>query len=233
MAALPPTLLERELMTSGRENGETTGRWQQALGGSLLLADIQRVLEDLAPRLVAHLARYLRTAQRPHGLRLLLTSDGRTLPAWDPVLAEAVTIALPPLRERLEDIPLLLAHFTPEVTWSRAAQERLRLYPWPGNVAEFRRVVRQAAASAQARGAQMVDVVHLPGHLQPDDTSLDSGPFVLPPEGIDLEAVEQDLLRQALARAQGNKSRAARLLGLSRATFLYRLDKYGIQTDEP
>ena len=56
--------------------------------------------------------------------------------------------------------------------------------------------------------------------------------FILPPEGVDLDQVEEDLIRQALTMAQGNKARAARLLGLSRATLLYRLDKYAIEVTD-
>ena len=63
--------------------------------------------------------------------------------------------------------------------------------------------------------------------------SLPAGIFVLPPEGISLDAVEEDLIRQALEMAVGNKTQAARLLGLSRATLLYRIDKYAILADEP
>ncbi len=229
---LPLPLLRHEAMASSQEGDGPVGSWQQALGGSLLMADIQCIPPDLAGELVPHLERYRRTATRPHGLRLLLTSSGEPLdPVWHPLLEQAMVIALPPLRERLEDVPLLLAHFTPDISWDLAAREQLLRYEWPGNVAEFRRVVRQAAQSAQALGTNVVGLRHLPGHLQPP-LAPGSGPFILPSEGIDLEAVEQDLLRQALTLARGNKSRAARLLGLTRATFLYRLDKYGIRSDE-
>ncbi len=230
---LPLPLLRHEAMASSQEEGDgPVGSWQQALGGTLLLADIHCIPRDLAGELVSHLERYRRSPARPHGLRLVLTSHGEPLdPVWDPLLDRAMAIALPPLRERLEDVPLLLAHFTPDTAWDPAAREQLLRYEWPGNVAEFRRVVRQAAQSAQALGANVVGLRHLPGHLQPP-LAPGSGPFILPSEGIDLEAVEQDLLRQALTLARGNKSRAARLLGLTRATFLYRLDKYGIRADE-
>lgn len=72
-----------------------------------------------------------------------------------------------------------------------------------------------------------MELAHLPGHLM-NRNGAPQALFGLPPEGIDLEELEQSLIRQALELAQGNKTQAARLLGLSRATLLYRLEKYGI-----
>ena len=105
----------------------------------------------------------------------------------------------------------------------------LSAYSWPGNVAEFQRVVQQAAHLA---GDQQVVVDHLPTHILSTGHQV-AGIFELPPEGISLDAVEEDLIRQALEMARGNKTQAARLLGLSRATLLYRIDKYAILADEP
>ncbi len=147
---------------------------------------------------------------------------------WAPLIQQALTISLPPLRERLEDLALLLAHLTPNVTWSQGAQALLAAYDWPGNVAELKRVAEQAVHLA---GEGPVQPEHLPSHFHATDAVV-PGRFILPQEGIDLEEVEQDLIRQALAMARGNKTQAARLLGLSRATLLYRLDKYGITGED-
>ncbi len=226
-ATLPLALLRRELLTRPTEESPG-GRWQQALGGSLLLANAQALPQDFAQELVAHLENYLRTDQRPHGLRLLLTGHGPMPKPWAPLIQQALTISLPPLRERLEDLSLLLAHLTPNVTWSQGAQALLAAYDWPGNVAELKRVAEQAVHLA---GEGPVQPEHLPSHFHATDAVV-PGRFILPQEGIDLEEVEQDLIRQALAMARGNKTQAARLLGLSRATLLYRLDKYGITGED-
>jgi two-component system NtrC family response regulator len=225
-AGLPLPLLREELMGKPTEDSPG-GCWQQAFGGSLLLANVGTLPDTFVDELVAHLLQCLRDTRRPHGLRLLMTSDQYLTPAWQPLLDRAISIELPPLRERLADIPLLLAGFVPDATWSREACGLLSEYDWPGNVAEFKRVVEQASYLA---GEETVLPAHLPAHLQ-SDVAVVPGRLVLPPEGIELEEVEQDLIRQALAMTRGNKARAARLLGLSRPTLLYRLEKYGI-TDE-
>lgn len=221
-SALPVAVLRRELPGPGEADGG--GRWQEALGGSLLLSNVDCLPEALCPDLIPPLSQHLRNRQRPHGLRLLLTAT-ESLPAvWDPLTETALHIQLPPLREHREDVRLLVAHFAPDVQWSQEALARLEQYPWPGNVAELQRVASQAA---RASGAGPVQPAHLPAHVRSVPPA--AGPFHLPPEGIDLEEVERGLIRQALDLSEGNKTRAARLLGLTRATLLYRLDKYGIE----
>ncbi|GIV76401.1 response regulator [Litorilinea aerophila] len=219
-ASLSSALLRQELPPTEK------GRWQEALGGSLLLANVDAVPDELMEAVWPHLQSFLRDADHPHGLRLLLTAQ--CLPdVWSSRLPALLTVQLPPLRERLADLPLLLAHFAPQSRWSQEAEAILRAYGWPGNVAEFQRVVTQAARAA---GDGPVLPHHLPDHLR--GASLPAGPYLLPPQGVDLEEVEQGLIRQALALAGGNKSQAARLLGLTRATLIYRMHKYGIQDDE-
>ena len=223
-AGLPLRLLQIELLPDSTNPAMTA--WRKALGGSLLLANVDHLPETFSHTLIERLRTYLRTAQRPHGLRLLLTA-AELPPVWHPLVASGITINLPPLRKRLEDLPLLLAHFAPELRWSPAARALLAEYAWPGNVAELKRLAEQLAAVLR-QGS--VAPEHLPGHLLPARDRL-PGPFVLPPEGINLEEAEQDLIRQALVLSHGNKTQAARLLGLSRATLLYRLDKYGIREE--
>lgn len=227
-AYLPEPALELDLL--GEPSGDQPGgRWQQALGGSLLLSEVAALPLHLQERVGRHLAAYLCTPQRPHGLRLLLTTTG-PVADWAPVLDMALHIFLPALRDRLEDLPLFLAHFAPQATWSREARAWLTGYVWPGNVAELQRVVQQAARLA---AGETVEPHHLPGQLAPADGPASVGAYRIPPEGIDLEQVEQDFIRQALAISQGNKTQAAQILGISRATLLYRLDKYAIATSEP
>ncbi len=106
-----------------------------------------------------------------------------------------------------------------------AARAALDAYRWPGNVPEVRAAVTRAR---QLAGDGPIELAHLPVAVQ-GALAHDSGYLVrLPPEGVSLEVVEQDLIRQALARTHGNRSRAAELLGLTRHTLLYRMEKYGI-----
>lgn len=144
-----------------------------------------------------------------------------------------VPLTLPPLRERPGDIPLLIEHFmalaareldlaAPEIRPS--ALRLLRRYRWPGNLRELRNVCERLLILLPGGVVQPAD---LPDEVQAAEApdAADFG-FRLPPSGIDLEQLEGEVIRQALALAAGNKSRAARLLGLTRDTFLYRLRKH-------
>jgi two-component system, NtrC family, response regulator AtoC len=223
-ASLPPPLLEYGLF--GVNHQTVAGlNWQHALGGSLILANVDMLLPSLRARVVAHLSDYLCTPQRPHGLRLLLTTRQPLDAAWSSIEEWSLTIELPPLSARLTDLPLLIHYFAPKASWSREARAQLEAYDWPGNVAELERVVTQAA---QIAGEEPIQIHHLPAHLVATPAAA-AGLLILPREGIELEKLERDLLCQALTMAHGNKSHAARLLGLSRATLLYRLEKHNIE----
>jgi DNA-binding NtrC family response regulator len=148
-----------------------------------------------------------------------------------------VPIEVPSLRERREDIPLLVQHFVEKLNRSFGrnvkgtagrAMEMLQRYRWPGNVRELRTVVERAVILLQG------DVIQ-PSDLPPEirvASSASGGsnpcPFVLPEEGVDLEAVERGLLEQALGRTNGNQSAAARLLGITRYALRYRMEKFGV-----
>jgi two-component system response regulator AtoC len=222
-ANLPPAVIAHELLAEPSAD-QSGGLWQQALGGTLLLSNLESLPEELAQQAAELLAPYLLSNERPHGLRLLLTSTSTLSAAWTQILALAFDISLPPLRARIDDLPLLLAHFAPNAEWDRQVFSRLSSYDWPGNVAELQRVVQQATYLA---AGEQVKSTHLPSHFLDTDSRV-AGVFVLPPEGIKLDTVEEMLIRQALEMADGNKTQAARLLGLSRATLLYRIDKYEI-----
>lgn len=240
-ASLPPALLQRELLEQLPNADEIEpkevewGYWQQALGGTLLLANSDVPPPSLVEPLVTQLSKYLRSRQRPHGLRLFLTTTQTLNSMWQPLLQTAIQIELPPLRQRLADLPLFLAHFAPGIEWEPAARAQLRAYHWPGNVAELKRIVKQVAPLATPLATEgPVRMEHLPSHILPsnkEQTGTTTALLMLPSEGIDLEDLEKNLIRQALARTEGNKAGAARLLGLTRATLLYRLDKYNIGYD--
>jgi DNA-binding NtrC family response regulator len=144
-----------------------------------------------------------------------------------------VPIEVPPLRERVLDIAALSAHFL-TVAAARhrlrppslsAGTERLfRRYPWPGNLRELANLCERLVILFP--GVQVVPE-NLPRELINGEGDGGSAVgFTLPPQGIDLYGLEAELIRQALALAGGNKSRAARLLGLTRDTLLYRIQKY-------
>jgi DNA-binding NtrC family response regulator len=150
-----------------------------------------------------------------------------------------VPIELLPLRDRQGDIEWLFERFLAEqAAASNVGMPRLtaratgvlRRYRWPGNVRELRQLAERLVIF---HPGGVVDVEALPPAMRAATQTEQGGPlapgFLLPEGGVDLEAVESDLLRQALAHTGGNKSRAARLLNLSRDTFLYRLKKFAIE----
>ncbi len=143
-----------------------------------------------------------------------------------------VPLELPPLRERNGDLELLLRNLTRDLSsqhsvqaprYSRSALKVLRDYQWPGNVRELRNLCERMAI---LRAGMEVGVEQLPLQIRRQDRAVDSEGFSLPHGGVKLEDVETGLIRQALERTEGNRSRAARLLGLTRDTLLYRLKKY-------
>lgn len=134
---------------------------------------------------------------------------------------------IPPLRAHPDDILPLALSFAGGQALGPDISALLEHYHWPGNSAELRGVITRARHLA---GDEAMTPTHLPRHIAIAE-SLETPLVHLPPEGVNLEDVEQSLIRQALGRARGNKSRAAELLGLTRHTLLYRLEKYGIGTD--
>jgi DNA-binding NtrC family response regulator len=142
-------------------------------------------------------------------------------------------IRLPPLRERPEDVPVLLDHFLkelgeqvgrPAAGVSREARDKLLSYAWPGNVRELRNAVERAVILCEGG---LITSDHLPMALG-RASSAAPPPAEIPAGGIDLEALERSYVEQALRQAGGNKSKAARLLGLTRAQLYSRLEKYGV-----
>ncbi len=146
-----------------------------------------------------------------------------------------VTLRLPPLRERPRDIAELANCFLQaaahrnqlsQARLTPSALARLKHYAWPGNVRELRNLCERIATLTPGK---TLDADDLPLDICARIASASSGGrFTLPETGIDMELLEIDLIRQSLDQAQGNKSHAARLLGLSRDAFLYRIKKHGI-----
>ena len=253
-AAIPEGLLESELF--GSERGAYTGSVdrkvgsvEQATGGTLFLDEIGDM--DLALQ-----AKLLRVIQEREFRRLggtkALSADVRILCATNQNLDQRVQagnfrrdlyyrinvfpIELPPLRERGEDVLLLARHFLERFQkemgkrisgFSRAAEEWLLRQRWEGNIRELENVIERAVILCR-------DEIITPAVLRPMGSGLasenDAGPvsWSLPADGINLEELEKDMVRQALEQAKFNKTRAAKLLGLTRATLRYRIEKYGL-----
>jgi DNA-binding NtrC family response regulator len=147
-----------------------------------------------------------------------------------------VPINVPPLRERKEDIPFLAMYFVrklaPELgsavkEISPAAMDRLVAHAWPGNVRELENTIERSLVLTSGEVLEAADM-----RIEAPRTALPSNSAQLPllPEGETLEHWEQMMIREAMRRASGNKSQAARLLGLTRNALRYRLSQMGIET---
>jgi DNA-binding NtrC family response regulator len=122
-------------------------------------------------------------------------------------------------------VELADSHGVERPSFTKAALLRLRDHGWPGNVRELRNLCERTAILLPGRE---VDASNLPAGLAGESNAEADAAVALPAEGVRLEDVEADLIRQALARTEGNRSHAARLLGISRHTLLYRLRKHAI-----
>jgi DNA-binding NtrC family response regulator len=247
VAALPESILEAELF--GHEKGAFTGAdarkiglFEQASGSTLFLDEVGDLKRDLQVKL-------LRTLQEREILRVggneRIRVDVRIIAATNQNLEHLVRegrfredlyyrlnvipIVLPPLRERRTDIPLLVEHFLAKYAGGRPrritdrALKALVEYDWPGNVRELESVIERALLLGEE------DEV-VPEDLPASVRARISGPrgpfaFEIPDSGIDLEGLERSLVLKALEKSEGNVSRAARLLGLTRRTLQYRLEK--------
>ena len=251
--ALPEQLLEAELF--GHVRGAFTGavqlragRFEQAHRGTLFLDEVG----DLAPELQAKLLRVLQERRFERlGSSETIQVDVRVIAASNADLPElvrqgrfredlfyrlnVVPVRLPPLRERLDDIPLLVDHFIEKICRADGLPvrrvppevlERLCAHGWPGNVRELENAVEMAIAMSGDR--TLLGPSDFPlGGRRPDARVLPPPAAPLSAAGVDFERAvrefEQDLLAQAMAQAGGNKTLAAELLGLKRTTLLAKL----------
>ena len=145
-----------------------------------------------------------------------------------------VPLNIPPLRERKVDIPTLANHFVrklaPETGCgveriTDAAMEKLVAYHWPGNVRELENVIERSLVMATGTQLDAGDI-----KLESAPRPRGQGDSHFLPEGLSLDQYEQDIIKEALRRADGNKSQAARLLGLTRNALRYRLTQMGLES---
>jgi transcriptional regulator with PAS, ATPase and Fis domain len=253
-AAIPETLLESELF--GYERGAFTGatqrkpgRFELAAGGTLFLDEIG----DMSPVLQSKLLRVLQEKEFERvGGTETLTHNARIVAATNQDLERLVAerrfredlyyrlnvypIALPPLRERQEDLSPLTMHFLKRFSQelrkevqgiSKEAMGLLERYTWPGNVRELENVIERAVILCQGTVVTAQDLPSLREHLKVPILNGDA--FRLPANGIVLAELEKELIRQALEQTHHNKSHAARKLSLSRTQLRTRMRHYGLE----
>ena len=247
-AAIPDTLVESELF--GHEKGAFTGadtprpgKFEAADGGTIFLdeigdmplasqAKLLRVLQD------GMVERVGTNETRQVDVRVVVATN-RNLEARIEEGAfrqdlyyrlEVLPIVLPPLKERLDDLPRLVDHFRTKMsaklnqavpTLHPDVLDAFRRYPWPGNVRELENTLEQCFILSTG---ESITLEELPAKLR--TPAPQTGGFELPPNGLVLEDLEQDLIRQAMDRSNGSIKDAAELLGLSYKTLQYRLKKY-------
>jgi DNA-binding NtrC family response regulator len=256
-SAMPEHLLESEMF--GHERGAFTDARQQKRGlleqadeGTVFLDEIG----EMMPALQSKLLRFLEEkAFRRVGGTADIRVDVRVIAATNRNLEEQVRsgkfredlyyrlnvlrVEVPPLRERIEDLPLLAQHFTdmfarefkrPVRSLNVPAEGALRAYRWPGNVRELRNLIERAVLLSEGVTLTPADFDSL--HTSRLETPSAPVGVALPAEGLNLEDVEKNLVIQALERAHGNQTRAAALLGLHRDQIRYRIEKFGLKKTE-
>lgn len=256
--AIPESLMESELF--GHKKGAFTGAvadraglFEQADGGTLFLDEIGEVPLQLQAKLLRVIQE--REFRRVGGSESL-KADVRLVAATNRDLDDqvkegtfredlfyrlnVVQVRMPALRERPDDIPLLIEHFLKKYAGqavggeeiSPAALKLLMAYPFPGNVRELENLVERCVVLGNRR----IDVEFLPPQVVDFQNPVPSGSdYIIPQEGMNLEAyldgIEKRLLLQALERSSGVKKRAAELLGLSFRSIRYRLAKFGMDDE--
>ena len=265
--AIPETLLEAELFGHVRGAftgaiGNRQGRLEQAHKGTLFLDEVGTMSTALQTKLLRVLQeREFERVGDSHTTKV----DVRVIAATNSDLARMVAdgqfredlfyrlnvipVKLPPLRERKEDIPLLVQHFLdkfraepatakasdsaqiskPAITVSQDAMRRLMAYSWPGNVRQLENAIERAVAISAGR--LQIDVADLPVEIQQAHEPALPSTVLLPEDGLDLDAfvahVERELIERSLERTGGNKGRAAKLLNLKRTTLVEKLKRFG------
>ncbi len=254
--ALPDNLIENELF--GHTRGAFTdaktdkkGVFELADGGTLLLDEIGDMRSDVQSKLL----RVLETRKvRRLGGKVDLSFEALLVAATNKDLKKAVdsgvfredlfyrlntfAVHLPPLRERVEDIPLLARHFLETFArkylkkdlggFSPEVGKILSLYDWPGNIRELRNVIERCVV---LETSDYITSVHLPNEMTSKRMVEPSKNFqiILPESGISLDEVEKDLVRQALERTNYNKTKAAKLLNITYDTLRYQVKKFSLE----
>jgi len=249
-AAIPEHLIESELF--GHVRGAFTGavkdkegKFEIAANGTLFLDEIG----DLRVDLQAKILRVLQERQVDRvGGKHPVSVDVRIIAATNKDIERAVregmfredlfyrlsviTLYMPPLRERKDDIPMLVQHFIKKFNrdaYIRIEPEALAMmtaYGWPGNVRELENSIERASV---LRRGDTITPADLPDKLRQEKDSVGNIILNLPDGGISLEDLEKNLIIKALEKHKGNQTRAAEYLRITRPTLIYRMEKYGIK----
>jgi DNA-binding NtrC family response regulator len=267
-SAIPETLLEAELFGHVRGAftgavGNRQGRLEQAHKGTLFLDEVGTMSVALQMKLLRVLQeREFERVGDSHTIKVDVRVIAATNSDLTKLVAEGqfredlfyrlnvIPVQLPALRERKEDIPLLVQHFLakfeaerdaapaagnakgavdrlPRVTVSQEGMRRLMAYQWPGNVRQLENAIERAVAFTAGRS--QIDVDDLPTEVQQAQETTAASSVTLPEEGMDLEAfvanIERELIQRSLERTGGNKGQAARLLNLKRTTLVEKLKR--------
>ena len=253
-AALSPSLLESELF--GHEKGAFTGainqkkgKFEIADGGTIFLDEVNEIPLEMQVKLLRFLE--MREFERVGGNRSIQV-DVRLLAASNSDLQvmvkehrmredlyfrlNVVKIELPPLRDRREDIPLLVHAFINE--FSQVDRKKvtgitpealgiLQYYDWPGNVRELRNCIESMVVLAKK---PILDEDDIPAEIRRLQTDI---PVFSSPDSLNIKTMEKELIRAAIAQASGNKKRAAEQLGISRRTLYRKMEEYGLKSQNP
>lgn len=252
-AAIPEALFESELF--GHKRGSFTGaiadvkgKFEEAMGGTLFLDEISQLPLALQPKLLrvlqeSEITRLGESIPRKVNARIIAaTNRDLTTMIEDGSFREdlyfrlaVVTIEIPPLRERREDIPLLIDHFLARAMKRHNRQDlridrevfaALSAYSFPGNVRELENIVERMVVLARTNTATIED---LPAQMRGGSSNNAANVLLnMPPEGLSIEKVEREIIRQALEMHNGNQTRAARYLDITRSALIYRMQKYGL-----
>jgi len=252
-SAIPETLLEAELFGHVRGAftgavGARQGRFEQAHKGTLFLDEVGTMSMALQMKLLRALQE--REFERV-GDSQTIKVDVRVIAATNSELAKMVAsgsfredlyyrlhvipVHVPPLRDRRDDIPVLVQHFlekfapSVQIQVSQDAMRALMAYHWPGNVRQLENAIERAVALGSGR--QQIEVSELPAEVQATPPPTATSFLHLPEEGLDLAAylaaVERDLILRSLDRTAGNRNRAAELLRIKRTTLVEKLKRLG------
>ncbi len=253
-AALPESLVESELF--GHRKGAFTGAFfnkegllQGCDGGTLFLDEIN----SLPLSIQAKLLRFLESGEcMPVGetkpelvnVRIIAATNANLLHKIKTgefrrdlyFRLDVIPLELPTLQQRTSDIELLAKHFfdyfakihgLPVAVLSQQTIEFLRAYSWPGNVRELRNLCERLSILLAGK---IIDPENLPHEYLAETEVIQSCDFILPEQGLKLDKFEAELIYQALVRTNGNRSKSARLLGISRDALLYRIQKHGLSS---
>ncbi len=254
--AIPEDLLENELF--GHVKGAFTGAQQSRSGRFMTAKEGTIFLDEIGettPRLQAKLLRVLQEREfNPLGSDVAMRTNARFVAATNRDLREAIparqfredlyyrlailSLEVPPLRTRREDIPLLVEHFLDHFsghgrrTIAETAMNRLKAYDWPGNVREMANLIERLVTLTDHEEIHVDDLLELGGNMQPTPRGTPLNQFTLPSDGMDIDrcirSLQREMMVQALERAHGNKTAAANLLRLNRTTFIERMRRHGL-----